>query len=407
MSIQRGIMLSLVVAAACGGGGGGPAGPDGAVEVDGAVAVDAAPAIDAPAAACDVSMLPPYAPVPIMSRSILPSDTAAPGETINDVLQGTLKRHYLVAPAAGQPAPTRALLWLAGSGAEPHQFTKVLAIGAAAGYLGVSLAYDNETQVAQLCGSTTEPACNSRMNLDCGDQVRQEIIYGTDTSPCIDVPRADSIEHRVVRLVQYVDAQLPMLGARGFLDATGAALDWSKWAVGGWSQGGGHAGVLARDHLVARALFVSKGGDSVLCPLTTSDPDRDCDVNGDGVFDPTDDDELQVPAPATYLPRLTPGSRAFGAVHEREGAWAFSRETFAAYGMGAKGSEVRVDGLGPFPAAFDDFHCAHTFSTIATPASGPNDFHISMAIDGAMAVDADGVPVLAPMYFYALTVPVP
>ncbi|MBK9034832.1 MAG: hypothetical protein IPL61_26810 [Myxococcales bacterium] len=370
-------------------------------------AVDAP--VDAPAPTCDVSGIPAYVPMPIVEQTVLPSLTAQGGEVINDTLQGTLKRHYLVVPGAGQPRPDKVFLWLAGSGAEPHQFTNILTIAASAGYVGISLAYDNETQVAQLCSSATVPACNSRMNLECGDQVRRELIYGRDVSdtPCIDVPRPDSIEHRVIRLVQYLDANFPSVGVRQFLNAAGDGLAWDRWAIGGWSQGGGHAGVLAGDHLVARALYMSKAGDSVLCPLTSADPDRDCDVDGDGLFDPTNEDELMVPAPASLRPRLTPGGRQFGAIHEREGAWNYSRETFEAFGMGAKADAVRVDGLGPYPAAYADLQCAHVFSTDAAPNSDPNDFHISMAIDAAMARDANGDLVLAPMIRYALGVPVP
>lgn len=58
-------------------------------------------------------------------------------------------------------------------------------------------------------------------------------------------------------------------------------------------QGGGHAGMLARDHLVARAMYASKGADSALCPLTVSDPAM-CDLDGDGVLTPGNDDELLV-----------------------------------------------------------------------------------------------------------------
>lgn len=381
-----------------------PATPD-AGELDAPIVEpDAAPDPDALVAPCDVTGLPPFAPVPIVEQQIAPSLTAAPGETINDTLGGTLKRHYLVVPGAGQPRPERALLWLAGSGAEPYHFTKVLGIAAAAGYVGISLAYDNEVSVGDLCSSTTVLRCNNRINHTCGDEVRHELLYGDGVydSPCLVVPRADSIEHRAVRLVQYLDGMFPMLGAAQFLDGSGTGLAWHKWAIGGWSQGGGHAGILAREHLVARALYLSKGGDSVPCPFTTADPDRDCDVDGDGVFDSANLDELLIPAPDTFLARRTPGERQFGAVHEAEAAWGYSGETFEAYGMGAEADTVRVDGL----TTYDQFQCRNVFSTVAVPASDPNDFHISMAVDGAMAVDGNGVPVLAPMIFYALAVPV-
>ena len=407
------IVLALSLAAAACGGVEPTATPDATPALDAAEAVDAAidsPPPDAPAASCDVSAIPAYTPIPITEQYVLPSVTATGGEVIRDTLQGTLKRHYLVAPGPGQPRATKALLWLAGSGAEPQNFTKILSIAASAGYLGISLAYDNETSVAELCSSTTNPTCDNRMNLECGDQVRHELAYGRDLydSPCVDVPRADSIENRIVRLVQYVDRMFPAVGARTLLNASGDGLDWSQWAVGGWSQGGGHAGLLAGEHLVARTIYMSKAGDSAPCPLTTTDPNRDCDANGDGVFDPNNEDEMLVPTPAASRPRLTPGERQFGFVHELESAWSYSRETFALYGMGGKPDSVRIDPIGPYPAGYADFQCRNVFSIVA-PANGidRNDYHKSMAVDGVMALDANGQPILAPGILYALTVPVP
>lgn len=402
------LVLSLVAAVAACGGVDTPAGPDAATTPD-AASPDASPDAnpDAAPASCDVSMIPAYQPVDVIETMVRPSDTAVGGEVINDVLNGQLKRHMLIAPTTG-PRPTKAFLWLSGSGAEPFQYRQYMNVAASMGYVAISLAYDNEISINALCNQAT-PACNDRMNLDCSDQVRREIIYGSDLAPneCVDVPTADSIKHRVVRLVQYIDRQFPNLGARQFLDASGQDLAWDKWAVGGWSQGGGHAGVLAGDHRVDRAVYMSKGSDSVLCALTTSDPNRDCDLDGDGMLDPMNLDEMQVPAPAAFRPRLTPGQRQFGFIHELEGAWNYSRETFEAFGMGARGDEVRLDGLGPYPAAYADFGCANVFSIVA-PAGGadPDNYHLSMAIDAALARGPDGLPILAHGLAYALAVPV-
>ena len=57
-------------------------------------------------------------------------------------------------------------------------------------------------------------------------------------------------------------------------------------------------------------------------------------------------DELLVPVPWAGQPRMTPGSRQFAAIHGLEDAWHYSRETFALYGLGAKGSEVDLDVAG-------------------------------------------------------------
>jgi hypothetical protein len=365
--------------------------PDAGVEAD----PDAAPE------ACDVSGLAmPSSPPETTTLQVLPSETARDGEIIRDTLQGTLKRHYIVIP--DDPAQRRGLfVWLAGSGAEPHWFTAILQTAAAAGYVGVALAYDNETKVEERCGVEDDPVCGPT-NPTCEIGVREEIVYGESAhdSTCVDGPDADSIEHRVLRLLQYAVDEVPDLGMDEYLAEDGTRVDWSKIAVGGWSQGGGHAGVIARDHRVARAVYASKGSDSTPCPALVDDPAA-CDVDGDEALS---QDEYMVPSLWAHDPRATPGTRQFGAVHAYESAAYFSFETFELYGMAVEGTQVDLDVAG---ADFASYDCRHTFVTRATPASDPTDFHISMAIDGSLARDANGVPILAPFYYYALTVPVP
>lgn len=396
-------LLIPVLLAACGGGGGGDP------SVDGAVAIDAA--TDAPPPTCDVSGLTAYVPIAdsaLTVAQILPSMTARGGETINDTLQGTFKRHYLVAPADGRPLRDELFVFLAGSGAEPQNFTWILNVAAAAGYRAVSLAYDNETSVAERCGVAGDPLCGST-NPDCERGLREEMIYGQDRSTCVDVPSADAIEHRLLRLLQYLAENTPASGAAGFLTAGGTAIDWSKMVVGGWSQGGGHAGMLARDHAVARTLYISKGADSALCPTIESDPAR-CDLDGDGQLTPGNQDELLVPTLWAHDPRATPGARQFAVLHRLEDARFYSPEAFELFGMGAKASARSIDGLGPYPAAYADYGCAQVLTTSAPahgPACDPNDYHKSVAVDGCLARDGADVPLLAPAFHYALTVPVP
>jgi hypothetical protein len=390
------MMLALVV----GGCGGRAATPDGA-GADGPVASDAPPP-DA-ARACDLSGL-AFTLVPTTRMTILPSDTAQGQEVIQDTLQGTLKRHVLVAPS--NPADRNGLLflWMSGSGAEPSSYDTIQTVAAAAGYPSISLGYDNETSVAALCGVPGDPQCGDAA-LDCEEGVREEMIYGRaiHDSPCVDIAPADAIEHRVLRVLQYLAANAPATGAAGFLMNSGTAIDWTKIAVGGWSQGGGHAAMIARDHLVARALYVSKGAGAVPCAATVADPAL-CDLDGDHVLTAGNLDELLVPAPWASQPRATPGSREFGAIHRAEEAYNYSRETFAGFGMGAKGDEIDLDVAG---ADFAAYGCRHVFTTSATPACDPTAFHKSMAMDVCLARDAHQVAVLAPAYYYALAVPVP
>jgi hypothetical protein len=377
---------------------------DAPVAVDGPVTVDAPVATDAPPAACDVSGLGAIPTVAVTRALIAPSDTARGGETIDDVVQGQFKRHVVQAPTDPALRNGKLFLWMSGSGAEPTNYDTILDLGTSAGYLSVSLAYDNETSVGDRCGVPMDPVCGST-NPDCEEGVRQEMIYGRTVfdSPCVDIAPANAIAHRVLRLVQYLATTVPSSGAGAFLTGGGTGLDWSKIAVGGWSQGGGHAGMLARDHRVDRAIYASKGADGALCPTTVANLAQ-CDLDGDGMLTPGNDDELLVPVPWARDPRMTPSNRQFGAIHGLESAWAYSREVFEVYGMGAKGDEVDLDVTGANYAAFG---CRRTFVTRATPACGANDYHKSMALSGCLARDGMGHVVLAPFYYYALKLPLP
>ena len=236
--------------------------------------------------------------------------------------------------------------------------------------------------------------------------VRLEMVYGSAVhdSPCVDVSPANSIHHRILRLIQYYDTTDPSGGAAAFLTADKSELNYSKIAFGGWSQGGGHAGLIARDHLVARTVYASQGAGQVYCEALHPSATQLCDLDGDGMLTAGNEDELLTAPPWTLQPRVTPGTRQFGAVHRGEKAWAFAPEAFENFGMGKKGTEVDIDAVGADYAAYG---CKHIFSTNAPPACEATKLHESMAIDVCMAKDASGLPILAPFYYYALKVPVP
>ncbi len=327
-----------------------------------------------------------YAEVAVTREGILPSATAAPGEVI--AADDPVTEHSLVLPPAGLPLREELFVWLPGSGYQPRDFTWMMNIAAAAGYRGVSFAYRNEVSVNSECGVRGDPECDDSVNFDCEEQVRTEIVYGDSVydSPCVTVSRADSIENRLIRLLQYLDAQHPTDGYGAYLDG-GDAVAWEKIVIAGWSQGGGHAGLIARDHRVARALFISKGAGAV-------------DQDGDGL-----------PEPALWAddPRATPPEREFGSTHEDETAWEYSPQVFETFGMTGFGDYVDVDGFTDYPADYANYRCTHLISTAAAaPATCPtNDAHPRMAADDCLSLDGAGVPILAPAYYYFLTTEIP
>lgn len=392
--IHESILCVLAASAACGDGRDSP--------VDAVATADVA--VDVPTPACDLTTLEPIPTVATTRVTILPSATARGSEVIDDMLQGTIKRHVVVGPTDPAQRNGKLFVWMSGSGAEPYQYEVFLATAATAGYIAVSLAYDNETSVGDTCGIANDPQCGPS-NVDCEEDVREEMVYGSGVhdSPCVDIAPSNSIEHRILRLVQHLATTAPGSGAGDVLLPGNTALDWSKIGVGGWSQGGGHASMLSRDHLVARAIYSSKGAGSVFCSQVKPSS-ADCDLDGDGMLTPGNADEYLVPVPWASQPRQTPGARQFAAIHREEDAWNYSRETFALFGMGDKGSEVELDAVGGNFAAYG---CGHTFGLGATPACGATDFHKSMALDGCLARDPGGIPILAAFWYYALKLPVP
>lgn len=354
-------------------------------------------------AACDLSGLTAYTPVDVNVVQLRPSVTAREGETIDDTLQGTYKEHYVVRRADGGPDRGELFVWLSGSGAEPYMYDWMLNVAASDGYLAVSLAYDNETTVAEVCGQASG-ACSDE-NPDCEGLAREEMIYGVDVSPCFETTPDNAIEHRILRLVQFGIEQMPDAGLERYLSADGESLDWTHIAIGGWSQGAGHSGILARDHEVARAWYASKGADSAHCHVVHADDPTVCDANGDGYYGEDDLDEVMVPAPWAYDPRATPGERQFGVYHQLESSAAFTDEVFAAFGMAGADAPVVPDDLGPYPAAYADYGCARAFVSNATPRCEDDAYHKSMGLDACLALDDGGLPILGHVLHYALTLP--
>jgi hypothetical protein len=331
-----------------------------------------------------------YRAVPVLTKMIRPSDTAQGGEVIRDAAGDVEERlHMVVRPVSG-PVRDEVFVFLPGTGGSPQSFRWLANIAAWGGYTAISLAYQNETSIEDLCVDGALPGC---MGDDpyCDEHVRSESVFGESfvDSQCVHISDSDSVEHRLLRLLQYLHSEDPKLG----LDAV-------------WSQGGGDAGMLAKERAVARALYISKGAGAVECAslyASAEEANEACDIDGDGVLDPQDFDEVGVPAPWAYLPRKTDARRQFGAIHEEEDAWYYSRETFAAFGMQRKGDEVNIDSL-PFADPEALLGGAQVITTAAVPACGDEDFHKSMASDSCLSIGPDGLPVLAQAYAYFLTV---
>jgi len=111
------------------------------------------------------------------------------------------------------------------------------------GYHVVVLSYPDETP-ASVCRNDSDP--------NAFEEFRMAIIQG-GRSKHINVERSESIENRLIKLLQHLEKIRPRENWGQFLNQDGT-IKWETIAVGGQSQGGGHAALIAIQHRVARVI---------------------------------------------------------------------------------------------------------------------------------------------------------
>ena len=217
----------------------------------------------------------------------------------------------LVADCARQNR--RLYLFLPGTGGIPSPNMPLLHVAALNCLHVISLSYPDETAVINDCGR--EPA-----EPDCFAAWRLEKIDGADRSPKIRVTPQNSIENRLLKLLQYLAVQNPTDGWDSFVEDR--ATKWSNIIVSGQSQGGGQAALLGKIHLVARVAMFGSVTDAV--------------GSGSG------------PSPVWLsTPGATPPERYFGFAHQRDGFWSNIQRGWIALGLESFGPVVNVDGESP------------------------------------------------------------
>ncbi|MEE9346408.1 MAG: hypothetical protein V3U88_12450 [Methylococcales bacterium] len=101
------------------------------------------------------------------------------------------------------------------------------------GFIVIQLAYNNRYAV------NSDDECGGDLLIDnCAGKIRREKILGGNSSPIADTPVADSIEHRLTRLVEYLEnrgIELPINAI------SNGQINWPGMFLGGHSQGAGQA----------------------------------------------------------------------------------------------------------------------------------------------------------------------
>jgi hypothetical protein len=257
------------------------------------------------------------------------------------------EEHLFLVARAAAAKPAGLLLLLSGTGGAPEDARLVAKVGAEQGYHVVALMYPNSIAVLQACATAAAGDCMAR--------VREEIITGADLSARISVDAVNSIDGRLADALRALAQQHPDEGWGAFLvDGTPA---WNRIAVGGLSQGGGHAAYIAKMRSVPRVLMFgapADGFDSQAAPWMTLG--------------------------------ATPVSRYFGFRHERD-PFTSIEPNWRALGMASFGDSQRVEDT-PQPYAG-----SHMLVTDLLPATGSFAMaHASVFVDAATPRSADGSP---------------
>jgi hypothetical protein len=252
----------------------------------------------------------------------------------------------------------------------PSQYQLILKAGARRGFHTLGLDYPNPSAVGVLCAASSDP--------DCFWDVRRTIVTGAPgLSVDISVTPPNAIVTRLTEAVAYLNTTYPGEAWGQYLLASGA-LDWSKVIVGGHSQGGAHAGVMAKLYAMARTCYFA------------SPPDWNAANH------PT---APNTPAAWEAYANLTPAAQqfGFGGLQDPSVPYAQLSVIWQTLGLGAFGAAVSVDGNTP------PYSGSHMLTTNATPAIS-NDpgtpLHGLTVRDVFTPLDASGQPVFDAAWGY-------
>lgn len=303
-----------------------------------------------------------------LTRTVRPTDT-------DPALHPDFNAPHYVVLATNVPPLGKLLLHLPGTGSNPAGATNWLRTAAALGYHAIGLKYQNDPSMATVC--------TVNINLNCFDDITDETVTGQQyadelTSVPKQVTRADSIENRVQKLLAGLVASAPASeNWSQFLDGTGA-VQWSKIAVSGHSQGGSCALFIAKTRTVDRAVLFA---------------------TVDWIRFPTNSQ------PAWFRsPSVTPPERLYGFTHRNDSV---------------------EDGFWQQPPIWDDLQItpfglvtlvesnappylgSHTLTSLLAPGAfnddGSPQFHVSVIRDEAAPRTATGTIAWLPAWSYMLT----
>jgi len=188
--------------------------------------------------------------------------------------------HIASVPLGG--AQNRLAIVLPGTGATPSAYQKLTTALSYAGFHVIGLRYNTGVGTNSAC-----PDANAVTDPDCHRAFKAEVAFGAGVndpsghaydSPAVNVSAANSVENRILQLVNYLANNYATSGWSQYQKKTGLTcdslnttygvcdVDWSKVVLVGHSLGAGEALYLAKFHDVNRLAMISGPFDEYLSP---------------------------------------------------------------------------------------------------------------------------------------------
>lgn len=280
-------------------------------------------------------------------------------KTTDSAISTAFDDHYVYVNGS-VPSEADLFVFLPGTGGKPADTKLILQLASTSGFHAIGLMYPANNPLYALCPVVnTDPECHGK--------IRREIVTGEDASTLVSVSRADSIENRLIKLLQHLATAYPTEGWGNWIVV--GEPNWRRIRLSGWSQGGGHAAYIGKSRELAGVIAFSSP--------------QDWDLR------------LDRAAPWIGSTQATPPSRYFGFSHVQDATalWVQVEPIWSLLGMASFGSSALVDGAMP------PYGGAHQLKTnLSLPPLAGSRFHSMTIVDRFTPRDADGTPTYAPVW---------
>lgn len=142
-------------------------------------------------------------------------------------------------------------LFIGGTGSTTNQYVALMDYATTLGYVVINISYPNSVAANSLKSDSDSLAFT---------KYRQELCFGTPQSSYVTVDTFNSIHNRLIDLLNYLDTINNYYNwAQHLISST--QINWNSFAVGGHSQGSGHAAYLGKTYSLDRILMFSGPND--------------------------------------------------------------------------------------------------------------------------------------------------